>query len=170
MPRSYRFDHFTTHKPQPGPLSEPDAPKKLVEMRAPRGTDAGKFHYGKRYQQTEERFQLHRAEAQARAQDIAPLPMVRGKTKAKKKPKHVPAALPPTPSPEGARGAPIGALPASPEAHPPDRVTELLGDALRYARTFWGAAHDLTSTGARLLLFPLDVTRIIARRLAALLA
>ena len=63
------------------------------------------------------------------------------------------------------RGAPIGALPTASEPPPRQGLSEVVGDAQRYAGMIRDSVKDFTTATMRLLKLPVDLAVIASQRL-----
>jgi hypothetical protein len=101
-----------------------------------------KLTYGKRFAQTEERYEAHRMEKEL--EELAERPVEARR--------------------ESKRGTPIGALPMATEPPPRDRFSALTDDAERHARLIRDSVRDIGRASYRLARLPFEAMLLAARR------
>ncbi len=101
-----------------------------------------KISYGKRFAQTEERYEAHRMEKEL--EELAGRDIDPGR--------------------DARERAPIGALPMTTEPPPRDRFSELTDDAQRYVRMIRDALRDIGTASYRLARLPVEAALLAARR------
>jgi hypothetical protein len=177
MPRSFRFDHFTSGKPNVSRSLQKKQKQKVAESAAQPAADT--VHYGKRHAQTEELLRERQANAEQEqiepneslSEQSAPLAPRPDATRAKTSAGDADAegGWPPVELADDLATASSGPIPvggpASRDSQPtPETFQELAEEAHRQLGTMLDAARELISAGARIARLPLELAQLALRR------
>jgi hypothetical protein len=147
MPRSYRFDHFTTLKSNPSRALLRRHKQKFTELKSETGEP--RIQYGKQYAQTEELYHAHEMASQLEA--LAGL-------------EEPEATTQPQPAPRWTgRAGPIGSLPETPEAPVLTQWSELWETSLRHVRVLTQSLKEARTAAIRIAETPWEGAKLAAR-------
>lgn len=141
MPRTYRYDHYTTLTPQPSRALKRRQKKKFAETeQAAHTSEKPKISYGKKFGETEERFQQKAEQFEELQERRAEEPVIKGKVR------------------------PIGALPTPEDPSLRANMGEILTRTRLDLRRMRNAVEDFVDASSHVLSLPAQILRTAARR------
>lgn len=172
MARTYNFDHFNA---APRDQAERDVVREQDKEHLAHGggdgaDDDAKFHYGRRFAETEELLAARQMNAQleelAGLERAQPTPTPgRREEKRPRKERELPSEKERAGAAKAGRGQPIGSLPPTQERPPMEGVRALVDEATGQFRLVRTAARDLGQAVLRLTRLPMRAVQLLARRL-----